>query len=80
MHMDAHHLCVNILEIVEDLFWLKMMNLMIVFEKLIFIFQSEVMVMLACLFDFLIEIPRKYFDVLIPNNLSLYKINDIIRQ
>ena len=36
MHVDAYHLCVNILKIVDDIFRLKMMNLMIVFDKVMF--------------------------------------------
>ena len=64
MHMNSLHLYVQMLKIVDDIFRLKMMYLMIVFDKVIFICQSEVIMMFTCFLNFLIETLRKYFDVL----------------
>ena len=61
MHMNSLHLYVQMLKIVDDIFRLKMK---IVFDKVIFICQSEVIMMFTCFLNFLIEILRKYFDVL----------------
>ena len=65
MYVYALHLYMKIFKIVDDIFSLKIMYLMIIFDKMMFICKSEVMIMFTCFLNFFKEMLRKYFHVFI---------------